>query len=70
MSTPSHGQLIALRTFAFQHGPAWKAILRHRWERGEDVHEKYGAILREIRNQLGPRRLKRFKLTKACEGLR
>lgn len=53
-------QVRALQEFARQHGRRWKSKLRMLWYRGKDE-----GVLRQIRNELGPQGLIKWKLPKA-----
>lgn len=46
--------LAVLRDFAHQYGRNWKSRLGAMWWKGSDVNERHGALLRQIRNELGP----------------
>jgi hypothetical protein len=58
--TPTPEQLEALRAFAAKHGAGWKVILHGKWMNGGDVNEPNGHLLRQVRNQGGPRWLTKF----------
>lgn len=56
-------QLTALRRFSEKHGYQWKAKLKSLWASGKDDTQPDGALLRQIRNDLGPKWLSRFSLS-------
>ena len=61
--TPTPEQLAALQEFARMYGPTWKSCLRSAWGGGYLKKEKHLApYLQQIRNQLGPEWLSKFKL--------
>ena len=47
-------QLAAIRYFAARYGRLWKSRLNSMWWSGSDASEVNGAVLRQIRNELGP----------------
>ena len=47
-------QIQALQAFAAKHGRNWKSKLLSAWASGRDEQLPNGALLRQIRNQLGP----------------
>lgn len=51
---PTPEQQLALDMFKAKYGQHWKEELFHKWWSGRDVNETHGALLRQIRNQLGP----------------
>lgn len=57
---PSTSQLQALERFATKHGREWKAVLSAAWTSGRDESMPDGALLRQVRNQLGPEWLASF----------
>lgn len=59
---PTSEQLEALRRFAAKHGRNWRTKLSQAWASGKDERLPDAALLRQVRNQLGPKWLKRFKL--------
>lgn len=58
----SQEQLQALQGFAARHGAGWKTILLYAWAGGTDTQHIDGHLLRQIRNQFGPKWLKGFVL--------
>ncbi len=60
MPRPDH--VDALRAFAKKYGEDWKTKLNDMWFDGKDAREPQGHLLRQVRNRLGPRWLKDFKL--------
>ncbi len=46
-------QHAALQRFADQHGRTWKSALLRLWSRGGDEKHADGALLRQVRNNLG-----------------
>lgn len=66
--TPTHEHVAALQRFADRRGRYWKATLRCMWFNGRDIDEPDGALLRQIRNQLGPEWLEDFKLPEPING--
>jgi hypothetical protein len=59
---PTPEQLEALRQFADRVGHGWKATLNEFWWTGTDANLPDGHLLRQVRNQGGPRWLAKFKL--------
>lgn len=59
---PTSEQLEALQEFAAKYGRYWKDELRTQWLHGTDAHEPKGHLLRQVRNQLGPKWLTTCKL--------
>jgi hypothetical protein len=59
---PTDEQLEAIKAFAKKHGPHWKADLGAAWANGKDTNEPNGHLLRQVRNNFGPRWLIKFKL--------
>lgn len=59
---PTQEQLQALVRFAAANGRRWKVILMGKWETGKDEREVDGGLLRQVRNNLGPTWLTRFRL--------
>lgn len=51
---PTKEQLEALKRFATAHGRSWKQRLSTAWTTGRDERLRDGALLRQVRNQLGP----------------
>lgn len=64
MSEPTPEQLAALRAFATKYGNTWRQELADRWWNGTDANEPNGHLLRQLRNQLGPRWLGNYTLPK------
>jgi hypothetical protein len=62
MMMPTAEQREALRKFAEKYGRYWKDELRTQWLHGIDAHEPDGHLLRQVRNQCGPKWLANFKL--------
>lgn len=60
--TPTAEQLEAIKAFAKKHGRSWKQELNDAWMDGSDAQEPNGHLLRQVRNNLGPRWLIKFKL--------
>lgn len=54
-------QTQALGRFAAKHGRNWKSKLRSAWASGRDERLPNGALLRQIRNELGPVGLAKFR---------
>lgn len=52
----------ALRAWADEHAPRWKAALRLAWETGDYSGSKHEAALQRIRNTLGPSWLVKYRL--------
>ena len=52
--------VVALNAFAEKYGRYWKRELMDRWLNGKDVNEPNGHLLRQVRNQLGPKWLERY----------
>lgn len=50
----SVAQRAALQRYANQHGRQWKSQLSSDWSSGRDDRREDGALLRQVRNQLGP----------------
>jgi hypothetical protein len=61
---PTPEQLAALQRFQERHGATWKAKLRELWMCEPGSKYQDGAVLRQVRNQLGPKWLTTFKGTK------
>lgn len=59
---PTAEQINALQRFASQHGRTWKYKLLVAWHTGRDESMPDGALLRQVRNQLGPLWLKKAVL--------
>lgn len=51
-----------LQRYKIENGRGWKAMLREAWLTGHDANHPDGAVLREIRNKLGPSWLMKVKL--------
>jgi hypothetical protein len=56
---PSDAQINALVQYARAHGRCWKADLCADWSSGRDARNP---LLRQLRNDFGPRWLMRFRL--------
>lgn len=54
-------QAHALAAFRRAHGRCWKAALIDLWTTGRDERLPDGALLRQVRNNQGPRWLKRYR---------
>ena len=54
-------QAEALQAFAQKYGRCWKQTLMEAWLSGRDVGEPNGHLLRQIRNNLGPSWLTKYK---------
>ena len=52
----------ALRAWAADHGPRWKAALRLAWETGNYSGSEHDAALQRLRNMLGPIWLGKYRL--------
>lgn len=64
MSAPlTPEQLAAVRRFRDRSGRTWKSKLRDLWMREPGSKYQDGAVLRQVRNQLGPVWLDNFKDT-------
>lgn len=61
---PSVAQMAALVSFAKRNGRCWRARLYNAWCSGRDALEPEGALLRQLRNDFGPKWLARVKLPK------
>lgn len=48
-------QAKAIEDFKVAHGPRWKSKLNAAWMSGDDAREPNGHLLRQVRNQKGPR---------------
>ncbi len=55
-------QDFALKSFARVHGRRWKSQLLAMWASGSDAIQPGGALLRQIRNNFGPRWLKKYRI--------
>lgn len=55
-------QLDALQRFAAKHGRTWKCRLVEAWMQGNDDRLTDGGLLRQVRNQLGTKWLRDFRL--------
>lgn len=53
-------QQIRLIEYARANGPCWKSKLCEAWAAGRDASMRDGGLLRQIRNQHGPRWLNRL----------
>lgn len=51
-----------IEAFAHKYGREWKEVLRNAWFNGKDIAEHNGHLLRQVRNNLGPRWLLKFNL--------
>jgi len=56
---PTPEQQLAINQFKAKYGQFWKEELATKWWSGRDVNEPHGALLRQVRNQLGPQWLAR-----------
>lgn len=61
-SRPTTEQESALAAFAARAGRYWKARLCMLWETGLDEREPEGPLLRQVRNNLGPSFLVKYRL--------
>lgn len=57
---PNEEQLNAICAFADKYGTNWRTELLSAWIYGTDAREPNGHLLRQVRNQFGPRWLERF----------
>lgn len=55
-------QLARLESFAREHGPRWRDVLRELWWTGRDDRQPDGHLLRQVRNRVGPRLLDRVEV--------
>lgn len=55
-------QVDALQRFAAKHGRTWKCRLVEAWMRGNDDRLPDGGLLRQVRNQLGTKWLRDFRI--------
>lgn len=55
-------QQIRLAEYAKVNGPCWKSKLKAAWAQGRDDQCRDGYLLRQIRNEKGPRWLTRLKI--------
>lgn len=55
LSGPSQKQLAALQRYATANGRNWKSALNNAWFSGKDEQEPDSALLRQVRNQFGPK---------------
>lgn len=62
LKKPNPEQLAAVAAYAERHGAQWKNKLHMAWLTGNDTSEPQGALLRQVRNQYGPKWL--TKVTK------
>jgi hypothetical protein len=53
--TASPEQLWALREYAKKNGRTWKYKLKRAWHSGADEKLPNAGLLRQVRNELGPR---------------
>jgi hypothetical protein len=58
-------QLVAVTTYAAEHGRNWKSALREAWMTGIYDDFQGSNFLQQIRNTFGPTWLIRFRLPKA-----
>lgn len=58
---PTPDQLAAVRAFAAKHGRGWKVKLFDKWMAATDVREPNGHLLRQVRNQFGPKWLAKWE---------
>lgn len=59
---PTAQQARALARFASRHGRQWKSKLKAAWTIGNDYAMPDGALLRQVRNELGPKWLSGYAL--------
>lgn len=64
---PTQEQLDALRAYAASHGRYWKSRLRDAWITGEYGGFHQSNFLQQVRNNLGPSWLVRFRLPKEVQ---
>lgn len=65
MSTlPTAEQARALLDFAARNGRSWRMKLNDAWATGRDAEWPDGALLRQVRNNLGPSWLMRVTVAK------
>jgi hypothetical protein len=62
LKKPNPEQLAAVAAYADKHGEFWKEDLQLDWMTGTDASRPSGHLLRQIRNQFGPKWL--TKVTK------
>lgn len=55
LKKPNPEQLAAVVAYAERHGAQWKNKLHMAWLTGNDTSEPQGALLRQVRNQYGPK---------------
>ena len=55
---PNPEQLAALQRFATANGRSWKSALSNAWTTGADEQEPDAHLLRQVRNQFGPKWLR------------
>ena len=68
MPMPNREQAGALVRFAETHGRSWRDNLRSHWTGGPDfVLERDRPLLRQVRNECGPRWLNKISLTELKE---
>jgi hypothetical protein len=61
-------QATAVRAYAAQHGPTWKAKLADDWMRaGSRTYRGEWCYLQQVRNQHGPKWLKAVKLDEVAK---
>lgn len=69
MNTPlTTEQENALQQFANRHGRCWKSRLKDAWQNGSDERLPNGALLRQLRNQLGPEGLRGIEVKPTQSG--
>ena len=52
---PNPEQMARVRAFAEEHGAGWKKTLNSYWFTGRDAAQPDGHLLRQVRNQCGPK---------------
>ena len=62
MDEPNEQQMEAIKAFAKKYGRYWKSDLGAAWANGRDINEPNGHLLRQVRNNFGPKWLMKFKL--------
>lgn len=56
---PAPEQQDALQRYANKYGRNWKSLLAEAWQTGAELKEgRDGALLRQVRNELGPKWLR------------
>ena len=61
---PTSAQVDALRGFAQRHGRYWKSKLKALWIDGKEERHPDAYLLRQVRNEFGPKWLTRLSLTR------